>query len=548
MPLSSNIKTVSRRVFWPLLFATVFFAIPTMLFLLYPTSFWCVTDNELHGLGNAINMAYRLADHTMYPAPGITWHPGVTFYLMNWLALALAGYPVATGGFSFFKTVIANAEQYHMLVICLAAFVGAAGVYIFARAAQSLVPTGVTILALLLWLTSTPATIMMFLSPGMESFAMLLNGLFFIVLLKIADKPDLSWSTVAFAGGVGALAYLNKLSYVYIPASLGLAICLKIAVCRPGWVRGPALIALFLASLALVVLAVAHFIIGWQGFAIVWEYHKGVILGSGLYGGGDQTVISGNQLRKALTEIPVNAAYAVPIGLIGGIGLAIAGLITARRNAQNISVAILSVGAGAAAALSAIIVLKHYELHYTAGVSATLPACIVAGYLVAKTWRFKIGAGCAIAASLALASSSYVVVPMLAGYVMQGTRIQEILAADRREMDAEIGKSSRTTEFTYKAPFAEFGEGFVLAIAGIPHLSQEYLQMSRRTISSFMARQIKPDVGIYVLDKSYFPNQESVKSARNLDLPEASAPVVIKYEPGDRLIELRTVFLLVRGQ
>ncbi len=62
-----------------------------------------------------------------------------------------------------------------------------------------------------------------------------------------------------------------------------------------------------------------------------------------------------------------------------------------------------------------------------------------------------------------------------------------------------------------------------------------------------MARQIKADVGIFVLDKSYFPSEDAIRRATNLDLPEASAPVVIKFEPDDKLIELRTVFLLIRG-
>src|ERR1700722_1955532 len=192
------------KIYGPLILAIIFFAIPTLLFFLYPTSLWRVTDNETVGLGNAINMAYRLADRTFYPAPGITWHPGVTFYLMDWLALAIAGYPIATGGLAFFKTVIAHAEDYHRVIICLAAFVGAAGVYIFARAAQRRVPIIVTIVGLLMWLLSTPATIMMFMSPGFESFAILLNGLFFMVLLRISYEHDLSFRTVLFAGSVGA--------------------------------------------------------------------------------------------------------------------------------------------------------------------------------------------------------------------------------------------------------------------------------------------------------------------------------------------------------
>jgi hypothetical protein len=50
--------------------------------------------------------------------------------------------------------------------------------------------------------------------------------------------------------------------------------------------------------------------------------------------------------------------------------------------------------------------------------------------------------------------------------------------------------------------------------------------------------------GAYVIDKGYFPTAESVKNASNVALigPE---PVTLKE--GDKLIEFRTVFLLIPG-
>jgi hypothetical protein len=538
---------IDARKTLPWILAIVFFAIPTLLFFLYPTSFWAVSDNETVGLGNALNMAYRLADREFYPAPGITWHPGVTFYLMNWIALALAGYPSATGGFSFFKTVIAHVEVYHKIIIYLAAFVGASGVYIFARAAQILVPPGVTVIGLMFWLVSTPATIMMFLSPGFESFAILINGLFLAILMRISYERDLTRVSIICAGAIGALAYLNKLSYIYIPVSLGAAIFVKLLLCRTSWIRGSLLIALFVATFASVVLAVAYFVIGWTGFETLLKYHWGIGLGSGLYGTGDQTVVSWEEVRKALAALAINGAYAIPIALISGLALLIGGLAAALKSTNNISVGTLSVGAGSAALLSAIFVVKHYEVHYTAGVSATLPACVVAGYLVARVWGFRGGLRYAAGTAALLACLAYFVMPVLTAYVFRSAQMTKLLRADEQEIAAQIAASKRTVEFTYKAPFAEFGEGFVLVIAEIPRLSEEYLSRSQSTISSFMARRIKPDVGIYVLDKSYFPSDDSIKLATNLDLPASSAPVVIKYEPGDKIIELKTVFLLVRS-
>src|SRR5260370_6827723 len=146
---------VSRKgALWPLAFAVVFFSIPTLLAVSYPSSFWMVTDYEPLGLADALNMAYRLADRQMYDANGMAYHPGVTFYLLSWLALALIGYPLSSGDNSF-STVLAHVEDYHRMILHLGALVGAAGVYVFAPAARQLVPAGVPAPALALCLLST---------------------------------------------------------------------------------------------------------------------------------------------------------------------------------------------------------------------------------------------------------------------------------------------------------------------------------------------------------------------------------------------------------
>ena len=43
-----------------------------------------------------------------------------------------------------------------------------------------------------LWLFSLPATMFTFVSPGMEFFALLINALFFAVLVKLAYEQEMS--------------------------------------------------------------------------------------------------------------------------------------------------------------------------------------------------------------------------------------------------------------------------------------------------------------------------------------------------------------------
>ena len=175
--------------------AITFIPIPVILALIYPASFWAMTDYEPHSLANALNMAYRLSDLRIYSPVGMSFHPGVPFYFMSWLALALTGHPLGSDGGALFNHLVDHIEAFHLTMILLAGCVGAAGIFVFARSVQRLVPAGVTIAALALWLFSTPATLFTFVSPGMESFALLLNGLFFSVLARLATNRQAGGSS-----------------------------------------------------------------------------------------------------------------------------------------------------------------------------------------------------------------------------------------------------------------------------------------------------------------------------------------------------------------
>lgn len=530
-------------VLWPLALAVIFFSIPVLLALQYPSSFWMGTDNETLGLADAFNMAYRLADREMYEAVGMTFHPAVPFYLMSWLALALAGYPIASGE-HFFSTVMEHVEDYHLAVICLGALAGATGVYVFARTARRLVPVAVTVTGLLIWLVSTPATLLMFMSPGMEAFAILINGLFLAVMVLLAYEEHIDPSILVFAGCVGALAYLNKFSYIYVPLALGAAIFMKLLLCRVGLWRGFWLLAVFAGTFALVVLATASLVIGWDGFYNLLAYHKSIVLGSELYGTGSRTVVSSGEVWRAIVAIPADRVYALPIALVGGAGLMIAGVVTGLKRIQQAPVAVLSTGTGVAAMFSALIVLKHYGTHYTAGVSATLPACVVCCYLLAKSWRsgFRfIGATAAAIASYLMASAMNW---PLTYNLTNATKLSQLAKVDLEEISSYLAGNKRAVEFSFRAPFAQCGEGFVILYASVPRLTYEYFQSRPQVISSLMAGQVTRDVGTYVIDKGYFPTVESVKAAPNLALLD---PKPLKFTDGDKLIELRTVFLLIRG-
>jgi len=194
---------------WPLLLAASFCCIPPILFYLYPFGFWNSTDYEALGLADALNMAYRLADLQPYAAEGVTNHPGVLFYLMSWLALALSGHPVAAGAQEpFFRDVVDHVEVYHRASIYIAAIVGSLGVYPFARTALKSIPVGVTVVALLISLVSTPATILCFMTTGFEPLSA--TNAFAADLAARPDTnapvyvhPGYNWTGFYIGGNVG---------------------------------------------------------------------------------------------------------------------------------------------------------------------------------------------------------------------------------------------------------------------------------------------------------------------------------------------------------
>ena len=540
-------KVDARRWWsWPCAFAALFFLIPPTLFHLYPNSFWAGTDYQTLGLADALNMAYRIADRQMYFARGMINHPGIPFYFMNWLALALAGFPVASAEPGFLDSVIERIEHYHQITIWLGALAGAIGVYVFARAARNLVPTSVVAIGLLVWLVSTPTTLLMFASPSIDSFAMLINGLFFAVLVRLAHDRDVLPRGAVLAACVGAFAYLNKLSYLYVPLALLVAGTLNLSLRKVDWARQKQLSLITAGTFVVVLVAVGALIIGWSGFRILLNFHKSVLLGSGLYGTGDKVVVSGQELWNAVAAIPPDKAYALPIALILGCGLIVGGLLSSRRGPEQIPTTLVSIGAGVASLLSVILVMKHYAFHYTVGVSATLPASIAACYLLARSWGWDDRVR---TTATALAATAIV----LMGYQTGSGLIQQLTArantsrlatADMRDIDALQAGGTRPIEFGYRAPFSWSGEGFVIYYGSVPRLTDDYVRTRQDRFSSGAAGLIHRKAAAYVIDKAYFPTAESIKTAANI-VPDGPEPVTFK--DGDKIIELRTVFLLIPG-
>jgi hypothetical protein len=99
----------------------------------------------------------------------------------------------------------------------------------------------------------------------------------------------------------------------------------------------------------------------------------------------------------------------------------------------------------------------------------------------------------------------------------------------------------RAVDFGYRVPFPQFVEGFVVHYAGVPRLTEQYVR-TRGGVTNDILDETGSEIGAYVFDRNYFSAQ-TIMSAPNLDTRQ---PKPERFDPHDRLIELHTVYLLIR--
>ena len=340
---------------------------------------------------------------------------------------------------------------------------------------------------------------------------MLINALFLYALVRVASDEALLPRVSILLAAVSVFAYLNKLSFINVGLALAAASALAFLF------RGASLrqclrsMALFNAVCFGILLLVGIFLIGWNEFLTTLRFHKNVILGSGLYGTGDHFVIAPSSLLNAVKSIPVDKVYCVAIAPVFGLVLVAGAFLTAVfRGKEHLPTVVICFGAGTAAVLAAASVLKHYHSHYSASVSPTLPACIVAGYMLAAAWNLRprmIWATICLAALVLLTRET---APALAVHLNSTISVNAEAMADLKEIEKLPIDKDASIAFTYSAPFAFFGEGFVIYLACVPRMTAEYHRDRPRMFSASAPGSPPRNIDAVVIHKGYFPTVDSI--------------------------------------
>ena len=532
-------STARRRAVIIAVLLGVFLA--TMTFSLRG-SFWTSQDYGMLSLSHALHLEQRLRHWESNPAPGLAGHPGIPFYFASWLAVALVVPPFSAAGFDRFSEIIANAEAIYVANQAIAIVLVALGCYAFVRVATSVATLGVILAALGMWLGSTYQAILTSTSLSIETFALPLNVLFLWILLRLAASPRISAADSVIAGVVAALGYLLKLPYLYVAFGLFAAFIASTIVHRTRFVRSLKTAALMTTSFVVCVAGVGYSVIGEAGFHALLRFHKSVLLHSGLYGEGESGVVQASHVKSALHSFLSYGSMAPWVALMLGL-MCVLFAITGRRSGKTQpSEVVLGIGAGVAALLAAMGVLKHFGEHYVAGVAPSLPAVVIALFLlinrVHPNFSRPFGLLLAILLTYGLSHSFYFAVRHKRHDVSHHLDILD----DRRQLEDLLQAREGRALFTYHVPMHEFGEGFILHYSGIAVLQQEYQAQDRSRVSSFM--HPKGLFNYVVLDKAYFPNLSAVRSATNLNL----CGVAVPPSSADRMVELRRCIVVIKQQ
>ena len=189
--------------------------------------------------------------------------------------------------------------------------------------------------------------------------------------------------------------------------------------------------------------------------------------------------------------------------------------------------------------------IKHYHGHYSASVSPTLAVCLVAGYVLANAWNYRPRLGWAVALVAAIVLMSRETAPALADHLTGKIKVHEMAQADLKEIEKLPIDKNASIAFTYSAPLALFGEGFVMYLACVPRLTAEYHRDRPRMFSASAPDSPPRNVGAVVIHKAYFPTVDSI--IRNSGDLATFDRQPLGYREGDRIVELQTVFVMLRG-
>lgn len=257
-----------------------------------------------------------------------------------------------------------------------------------------------------------------------ESITLILAAIYFAAAFSVlADNNARPVLSAVVCGLAGAILYLHKMNYIAWSLALVPALLAGAALGRFSWKSAFLRVTVMVAAAVIGVLLLGYVLLTPSGLRQMLESHREIILGSGIYGQGARTVISPRVVLSNLKDVWIGEMSTL---LFLGLSMALAAFAIV-RHARDRAWLLRTLPEGvlvfAAAAVTLLAVLKHFQGYYVVAVSAVFPFLVI--WLARAGYRHAFWILAAIVA--------YSVVPNVTGTLAQ----QRQWAADERDVLAD---------------------------------------------------------------------------------------------------------------
>ncbi|MGM5026279.1 hypothetical protein AB8B02_08650 [Tardiphaga sp. 862_B3_N4_1] len=492
---------------------------------IWPVPFWQSHDDYAYlALAHALNFESSLRDGVVYPNPGLQTHPGIPFYVISWLCMRAAA--LFTGHSDAIELSLSNPEPFFLATRIVAGLLTSGGI---AAAFFVLRPLALPlrVVAVLAFFADPTSFRYGLTILSNESFALPLMVILFWALKRIADQNHFSARSWAVLGAVCALAYSVKLLYLNVLVASLAAVTFD-AFDRTG--KTTLLSALTSRLIYLTVGAVGVLIVlflpllGLSGLFNLIKLHLTIMFHVKTYGNGEVGILSANQVSEAATAITATSALLYLSTVLLACGAVLA-WIERKDSLTKTSMLV-------AFAFVTISVLKHYHSHYVPAICSVLPF-VVAPILGSRWLRWP--------ATIAVCASIIYAATMAQREFAGDQALAHEIKLDEDSIASLPLASGEARLWTYRIPSIYFAKGFVIEYSAVPRLKKELGQSGEVSPTS----PFKGEYRYIVLDRAYFPTEESVKSAKGSLEPTQS--IDVRHRACDGITVLRRTIVVTKA-
>ncbi len=311
------------------------------------------------------------------------YQPGMMYQMVSWLVYRLTSPQIAESAHDLFRRICMNPDSFWLGIQFVALLLALSSIVLLWRRARDIKFLSLIAVLSVYFVCSSATRYGIFLFWN-ESFSLLLAILFFTYaakLLKSNFVPTLM--DICLCGLFAGFLYMHKLNYIVWGLAFIPALFAKCCLEDKRWSRFAIQVGVYFASIVLAVQGLGRLLLGNHGFSEMMGAHRGILMGSEIYGGGARTVFNLKMMLNDLFYFVHSDRYALVFFCIFTL-LPIALLVKNRSNIdwlrKNLPELVLLLSALLVMGLALV---KHFQTHYTVSIAAIFPLLLI--------WLYRAG-------------------------------------------------------------------------------------------------------------------------------------------------------------